>query len=124
MSTEPIVETDKVFDCGCRVRLLKDDSQGEDYPSAPSMLFDFERCPSHCLDSKDSGPIEAFIEEFVKSRPFAKSILPAKPLVSSKVVEGCGRGKHDYQLVAGKNYAKCSKCVSTKTVKAKVESAN
>src|SRR6266566_4917344 len=111
------------FECGCRVSVVKDDSQGNDYPGAPSILFDYERCPVHSRDSTDAGPIAAWIEAYSIAHPMKTAIVKtfteteAKKLgLVKKVPIGCGRGNHDYVLVAGKNYAKCSKCVSTRTV--------
>src|SRR6266487_629330 len=63
------------FECGCRVSVVKDDSQGNDYPGAPSILFDYERCPVHSRDATDAGPIAAWIEAYSIAHPMKTAVV-------------------------------------------------
>jgi hypothetical protein len=109
-------ETGKIFECGCEVNMENDDSEGEAYPGAPSIVFNYERCQVHRVSADDLGPIDGWMAEYTAKHPIKPAVKIIPPPALKKPV-GCGRGQHDYQMVAGKNYAKCSKCVSTKTVK-------
>lgn len=73
MSDEVQYETEKAFDCGCRVAVVKDDSEGHDYPGSPSVSFDFERCGPHGITVKDPGPVQAWMDEYAKAHPMAKA---------------------------------------------------
>ncbi len=113
----------RTFDCGCYVSVVKDDSQGNDYPGNPSILFDYGRCAVHSMTVKDPGPVQEWMDEYSKAHPM--KVQEVKPFtdaenmklgLTKKVPVGCGRGNHDYRIVLGKQYAKCFKCTSTRTV--------